>query len=112
MDPNDFSSWAFRMKAYLMSHGIWGAIDGESNNWANLDVSDKNVKLASTFVTISHSLGELHEYIAREFNPDEPKKLWDRLHTMFNRTTTHTHLMLSKKWANLQWRPEHSVDSY
>ena len=68
--------------------------------------------LASTFVAISHALGNLHKYIAREYNPDQPKELWDRLHVMFNRTTTHTHLILSKKWANLQWRPEHTVDSY
>ena len=31
---------------------------------------------------------------------------------MFMKTSTHTHLILSKKWTNLQWRPDHSVDSY
>lgn len=112
LDPADFPSWEFRMKAYLMSHGIWGSIDGVSDNWGALSAADMTVMLASTFVTISHSLGPMHEYIAREFSPDQPLSLWNRLKAMFHKTTTHTQLVLSKKWANLAWRPEHTVDSF
>lgn len=95
-----------------MSCGMWGPIDLVSDNWETLSSSQRSVMLASTFVTITHSLGSIHEYISRDFNPDQPKELWDRLHFMFNRTNTHTQLILSKKWADLRWRSDHTVDSY
>lgn len=112
MDTADFSSWAFRMKAYLMSNGLWGALDNQSDNWLSLSPSDRSVMLASAFVTISHALGSLHEYLAREYNPDQPKELWQRLHERFNKNTTHTHLILTKKWSDLHWRGDHNVETY
>ncbi len=84
LDPTDFPSWEFKMHAYLMSYGYWGAMDSVSDNWEKLDPADQGMMKASTFVIISHSLGELHEYIAREFNPNQPKELWEKLQSMFN----------------------------
>ena len=112
LDPTDFPSWDFKMKAYLMSHGSWGAIDFVSDNWSQLNAADQSIMKASAFVTISHSLGDIHEYIARDFNPDQPKELWERLHAMFNKNSIHKQLSLAKKWTNLQWRPDHTVDSF
>ena len=112
LDPTDFPSWEFKMHAYLMSYGYWGVMDSVSDNWEKLDPADQGMMKASTFVIISHSLGELHEYIAREFNPNQPKVLWEKLQSMFNKTSLHTQLNLTKKWANLQWQPDHNVESF
>jgi hypothetical protein len=45
------------MKEYLMSDGIWGAINELSNNLMTLSASEMSVMCASTFVTILHALG-------------------------------------------------------
>lgn len=112
-DPDNYHVWCFTMKSFLTAEGCFGAIDKVSNDWENLDSSQKMILKHRAFNLLRYSMGNSYVYVCAEFQVHQAHKLWQHIRSMFVKDDLSTRLSLQKRFQEVFWdTSRHHVDSF
>ena len=113
LGPENWTTWKFQMRHYLLSKGLWKYVDGteelpeDAGEATRATFCEKSQKALSTIVM---AISTPHIYLVTSC--EKPKEVWDTLRSHFERETLANKLYLKKQYFHKQMSEGTSIEKH